>query len=513
MEAERLTCAHPEIAPEDWQRIPPSVQQVILHVLERVIVLEQEVRRLRAENERRREQTRRSSRNSSQPPSGDAPSTPPRRRREPSGKARGGQPGHRGHQRKLYPVEQCRTVTDHRPRECGAGGIALLGDAPQPYRQQVVELPEVHPLVDEHRVHQVQCPACGETPRAELPAGVAARGYGPRLVATVGLLSGPSRQSERQTQQALADFYQVEVALGTINKLRQEVSQAVAEAVAEAAEFAQAQEVAHVDETGWGQGNGDGTNPQRRKAWLWGLGTTWVTVFQIHLSRGQTAAKELLGKFAGYLVTDRWSGDSWWPLERRQLCWAHLLREFQKIAERSGASQPIGAGLLVQARHLFKLWHRVREGTLSKAACAVAVVEIRAPVQQWLAEGAAYPIARGEQSARARTARTCRGLLKVEDAFWLFVRVAGLEPTNNAAERALRPAVIWRRTSLGTQSTGGSEFVARMLTVVLTLRAQQRNVLDYLTTACEAARQGSPAPTLLPACSLLEQEPHFAIAA
>ena len=513
MEAARLTCAHPEIAPEDWQRMPPSVQQVILYVLERVAVLEQEVSRLRAENERLREQTRRSSRNSSQPPSSDTPSTPPRRRREPSGKARGGQPGHTGHQRKLYPVEQCRTVTDHRPRECGACGTTVSGDDPHPYRHQVVELPAVHPLVDEHRVHQVQCPACGETTRAELPAAVAASGYGPRLVAIVGLLSGPYRQSERQTQQALADFYQVEVALGTLNKLRQEVSQAVAVPVAEAAEFAQAQAVAHVDETGWVQGNGDGANPQRRKAWLWVLGTTWVTVFQIHLSRGQTAAKAVLGKFAGYLVTDRWSGYSWWPLERRQLCWAHLLREFQKIAERRGASQPIGEGLLAQARHLFKLWHRVRDGTLSRAAFATAVVEIRAAVQQWLAEGAAYQTARGEQSARARTARTCRGLLKVQDAFWLFVRVAGLEPTNNAAERALRPAVIWRRTSLGTQSTGGSEFVARMLTVVLTLRAQQRNVLDYLTTACAAARQGSPAPTLLPARSLLEQEHRFPIAA
>ena len=166
-----------------------------------------------------------------------------------------------------------------------------------------------------------------------------------------------------------------------------------------------------------------------------------------------------------------------------------------------------------QARHLFKLWHRVRDGTLSRAAFAAAVVEIRAAVQQWLAAGAAYPTARGEQSARARTARTCRGLLKVADAFWLFVLVAGLEPTNNAAERALRPAVIWRRTSLGTQSTEGSQFVARMLTVVLTLRAQQRKVLDYLTTACEAARQGLPAPTLRPARSLLEPEPHFAIAA
>src|SRR4029450_13155641 len=130
---------------------------------------------------------------------------------------------------------------------------------------------------------------------------VSASGYGPRLVATVGLLSGPYRQSERQTQQALEDFYQVEVAVGAINKLRQDVATALAAPVAEATEFAQAQAVVNADETGWTQGNSDGANPERRKAWLWVLVTSWVTVFQVHLSRGQAAAKELLGDFSGSL--------------------------------------------------------------------------------------------------------------------------------------------------------------------------------------------------------------------
>jgi len=221
----------------------------------------------------------------------------------------------------------------------------------------------------------------------------------------------------------------------------------------------------------------------------------------------------LLGEFAGSLITDRWTGYGWWPLERRQLCWAHLIREFQKIAERGEESQRIGEGLLAQARKLFELGHRVRDGTLTREGLAAAVVEIRAEVQPWLAEGVAYEAARGDKSARARTARTCRELLKVEPALELFVRVAGIEPTNNAAERALRPVLIWRRTSLGSHSALGSQFVARMLTLMLTLRAQQRNVLEYLTTACEAAQQAEPAPSLLPELSLLEQEHHLAIAA
>jgi transposase len=513
MELELLTAANIEITPEDWVLTPSSVQQALWQVLERLAALEEEINRLRTENERLREQVRRSSRNSSQPPSSDTPRAPLWKPRPASGRQRGAQPGHEGHQRTLYPVEACRRVSDHRPTACGVCGAALAGSDPNPVRHQVVELPEVKPVVDEYRLHQLCCPACGKMTRAVLPAEVSASGYGPRLVATVGLLAGPYRQSERQTQQVLEDFYQVKVALGTINQLRQEVSEAVAEPVAEATAFAQAQAVVHADETGWRQGNSDGSNPERRKAWLWVLLSRWVIVFQIHLSRGQAAAKALLGKFAGYLVTDRWSGYGGWPLERRQLCWAHLIREFQKIAERGGESQPIGEGLLEQARQLFRLWHRVRDGTLTRTAFGAAVVGIRAEVKRWLTQGAAYAAARGEKSAQARTARTCRQLLKVEEAFWLFVHVEGVEPTNNAAERALRPAVIWRRTSLGTQSTPGSQFVARMLTVTLTLRAQQRPVLEYLTSACQAARQGLPAPSLLPDPSLLEQEQPLAIAA
>lgn len=513
MEIELPTSSQTEIPPEDWALTPPSVRRALRQILDRVRALEEELSSLRSENERLREQARASSRNSSQPPSSDTPDQSPRRQRKPSGRKRGAQPGHQGHQRKLYPPEECRSVSEHRPTECGDCGRALSGNDPHPVRHQVVELPEVKPLVDEYRLHQLTCPDCGEVTRASLPVGVTTSGYGARLAAFVGLLGGKYRQSERQAQELLEDCFQVEVALGTVNKLRQEVSEALAAPVTEATTFAQTQNAANADETGWRQGNSDGNNPMHRKAWLWVLVTSWVSVFQIHLSRGRVAAKELLGEFAGYLITDRWTGYGWWPLARRQLCWAHLLREFQKIAERGDESQKIGAGLLTQAHKLFELWGRVRDGTLTRVGFATAVVKIRAAVRKRLSEGASYDARRGDHSARARTARTCQELLKVEPALWLFVRVAGIEPTNNAAERALRPAVIWRRTSLGTQSALGSKFVARMLTVTQTLRSQQRPVLEFLTEACQAARAGTLTPSLLPDLSVLVEEHPLAKAA
>ena len=287
MESELLTSSNTEIPPEDWALTPPSVQRVLLLVLERVAALEEELSRLRIENERLREQVQRSSRNSSQPPSSDTPDQPPRRERKSSGKQRGAQPGHEGHQRKLYPPEECRSVSDHRPTKCGDCGAALAGSDPHPVRHQVVELPEAPPLVDEHRLHRLTCPDCGAATRASLPDDVPACGYGPRLAAAVGVLGGKYRQSDRQTQAMLEDFFHVEVALGTVNNFILYLLKASHPCDSgcdkkslrrwphrsqRPLSLPLEQEAANMDETGWRQGNSDGNNPTRRKAKVVGHG-------------------------------------------------------------------------------------------------------------------------------------------------------------------------------------------------------------------------------------------------
>ena len=81
----------------------------------------------------------------------------------------------------------------------------------------------------------------------------------------------------------------------------------------------------------------------------------------------------------------------------------------------------------------------------------------------------------GQTCGVAKTEGVCREVLKVYEALWTFVRVEGVEPTNNAAERAIRPGVLWRKGSFGTQSAQGSRFVEAMMTVVATLKQQHRN--------------------------------------
>jgi hypothetical protein len=227
--------------------------------------------------------------------------------------------------------------------------------------------------------------------------------------------------------------------------------------------------------------------------------TPLVTYFQITLSRCSDAARNLLGEnFSGILNSDRYAAYNWVALEQRQLCWAHLKREFIKISERPGVSAELGTALVKQQEKLFELWHRVRDGTLKRCEFQLLVEPIRNSIKSSLQEVADYEIGYQEKTPLAKTIRTCRQILKVEPALWLFVTVEGVEPTNNAAERAIRPAVIWRRTSFGSQTQAGSHFVQRMLTVVTTLKSQRRNVLEFMTQAISATRQGQPTPSLLP---------------
>jgi hypothetical protein len=270
-------------------------------------------------------------------------------------------------------------------------------------------------------------------------------------------------------------------------------------AVEEAKVYVQSQAIVGADETGFKQGNSDGKNPEGKKAWLWVAVTPLVTMFQVMLARSTEAAQSLLGeKFGGILNSDRYNAYNWLDVCQRQLCWAHLKREFTRMSERKGVSRQLGRDLLAQQKRLFRLWAKVRDGTLSFENFQTSVLPIRKRLKELLEEGAAYEITPREKTPLAHTVRTCRQLLKVEPALWLFVAVKGLEPTNNAAERAIRPAVLWRKNSFGSQSEEGSIFVARMLTVVTTLRSQNRNVLDFLTDAIRANRKGTTSPSLLP---------------
>jgi transposase len=383
----------------------------------------------------------------------------------------------------LVPIEEVNVVIPVKPDRCRRCQQPLQGEDPQPQRHQVTEIPPVKPVITEDRVHRLVCPACGEATRAALPAGVPPGGFGPRVQAITALCTGAYHLSKRTTQSVLQDLFGVPLGVGTISNLEHATVQAVAEPVAEARAYVQVQPTAYLDETGWREG--------RQRAWLWTAVTAYVTVFVVRLSRGAKVAQELLGEpFWGWLVTDRWSAYTWYPTWRRQLCGAHLWRDIEAMIARGGRSQEIGEALQAQARQLFQWWHRVCDGTLTHASFRTYMQPIRWEVERRLEAG--------QTCGAPKTEGTCREILKRRQALWTFVRHAGVEPTNNAAERAIRPGVLWRKGSVGTQRAEGSRFVEAMMTVAATLKPQHRSVLDYLTAACEAALDGEPPPSLLP---------------
>jgi len=308
--------------------------------------------------------------------------------------------------------------------------------------------------------------------------------------AITALCTGAYHLSKRTTQTVLADLFGVSMGLGTVANLEQATAQVLAEPVAAARAYVQAQPTAYLDETGWRE--------KQQRAWLWAAVTAGVTVFGIRLSRGGKVAQELLGeRFWGSLVTDRWSADTWYPPWRRQVCWAHLLRDIEALSVRGGGSRELGEALRVQARQMFHWWHRVRDGTLAPASFASSMRPIRREVERLLDAGQTCGV--------PKTAGTCRELLKRRQALWTFVRHPEVEPTNNAAERAIRPGVLWRKGSFGPQSAEGSRFVEAMMTAAATLKQQHRPVLKYLTAACAAALYGEPIPALLPTPAAIAQ--------
>ena len=433
----------PALRHEVWERTPPEAQAYIRTLEARVETLTTMVHALREQVGTLQEQLNQTSQNSSRPPSSDPPQHP-RPRRPRSKRRRGGQPGHPGHTRTLLPVDAVDEVVVLKPEQCSGCHARLAGDDPTPWRHQVIEIPPIKPVVTEYQWHQLVCPACGTVTRAPWPAGVPSGTYGPRVHATVALCTGAYRLSKRLTQQLMDDVFGVPMSVGTISPLEQATTAAVAAPVEDARTYVQAQAVAHLDETSWRQGG--------KHAWLWVAATSWVTVFLVRMSRGGDVARDLLGEtFAGILVTDRSCAYNWYPVRWRQGCWAHLLRDFEARRDRGGRSEALGEALLAQAHQMFTWWHRVRAGTLKRSTFCSYMSPMRREVERLLEVGSTWGV--------PKTSGTCRDILKRREALWTFVQVDGVEPTNNRAERSLRPGVLWRKGSFGTQSEEGSRAV------------------------------------------------------
>lgn len=454
----------PSFPPEVFDTLPAAVQAYVRYLEARLAELEARLNQ--------------DSSNSSRPPSSDLPSAKPAPPKVPSGKRKGGQPGHPKRTRPELPPD---TVIELRAEICDRCHHPLSGTDPEPLRHQVVEIPPVCPLVTEYRRHRLLCPNCGRVTCPVLPTD-ACGGYGPRVQAVCALLSGAYRVGKRGVTQLCRDLFGVPISPAAVCGLQRKTAAAL-ESVAREAHEHVAGKPANVDETGWRE--------CRKRGWLWVAVTASVTVFLVRLSRARAVLAELIGSSPGVLTSDRYSVYAHLPVDRRQVCWAHLRRDFQAMVDRKNDGSVVGEDLLTYADILLSQWKRVRDGTLTRRG-------FRQSYLGWLRVGVRDFFKRGIEGKCAVTAGVCRELMAIEPSLYTFAAVDGVEPTNNAAERALRHAVCWRKTSYGTDSAGGSRFVERVLTVVATCRQQQRDVLEFLTGCARATRDGTRPPSLVP---------------
>ena len=464
----------PPPLPQDvWQATPDDSRALIEALLFQVEALRAEVAALQARLDA-------NSSNSSRPPSTDPPHLKRRPPAPPSGKKRGGQHGHKRSIRPLVGPEQLDGSFDCKPDTCSGCGHQLAGDDPTPIRHQVAEIPEVRPTVLEYRLHRLTCPGCGASTRAPRPAGVPRGAFGPRLQAIVALLGGMYRLSKRRTAALLGDLLGLSISSGMVCKAQRLAAEALETPVAQIQAHVRSAPAAGVDETGWKQ--------KAKKAWLWVAVTSRATLFRIDPKRGADALHALVGEPVGPVLTcDRFSTYARAP--DRQTCWAHLRRDFQAMIDRQAGGEEVGAGLLRSTRFVFVWWRRFESGSIQRPTLQSYVAGLKAVVRLQLAAGVAC--------ACPRTAKLCRQLLAREAILWRFATAEQVPPHNNAAERALRSGVIWRKTSFGTDSAGGSRFVSSLLSVVETCRQGGRPLLSYLTDCLRAQLDGRPAPALL----------------
>lgn len=463
------------ISAEDWAATPLSVQHFVLSLVQTIADLQARLADLE-------DKLRATSKNSHKPPSSDGPNVPPapakptKKRR-----SRGGQKGHPRHERTLLPPDH---VVDRKPASCERCQEPLAGRDPEPRRHQVWELPAKRIEVLEFRLHRLRG-ACGHTTTGALPSRASHKGYGTRLTAAIALMTGSFRLSHRSVVEVMNEVFGIPLATGTVTKQEQIASSSLEKACEEAHTYAQEQPVGNADETGW--------RVAKHRAWLWVLVVPLVSVFLIATRRSGEVAKKLLGSFAGILGSDRWSAYLWVDVARRQLCWAHLLREWQRLVDRGGADARVGQGLLFATRSMFRWWHLLQAGQRDRAWFVAKMEPTKRRVKQLLEQGVA--------EGNAATAGTCRDVLSVEPGLWTFVATEKVEPTNNAAEQALRFAVMLRKTSFGSDSERGARFTERMLTVRSTLRKQGRRVLDFVEESIRAKWECRGGPSLLPSPS------------
>jgi transposase len=432
-------------------------------------------------------QLQRNSQTSSNPPSSDTPGERKQGDRNHKKRKPGGQPGHKGTYRNLIPVEEVNEIIPLYPERCAWCGRKLPKDknvhfVGEPFRWQVTEIPPITPEVTEYQCYTVQC-TCGHSTKAQVPEEIARSNFGPRLAAIIAYLVAVMHLSRRQAEVFCQTLLGVNICLGSVQKLLEEMSDALEPVEKELQEALPSEPVINADETGW------------RNRWLWIFVASTFVYFRVATSRSSHVLVDILGiVYQGILCVDRWGAYTKYHKGLMQICWAHLKRDFLWVIQIGHTKQSADAISFAKRmeklrKKLLAVWYRFKEGTISREELIQHTDPVRSAIRKHLT------LYKDSQERCVRT--LARNLLKRFDHLFTFIFYEGVEPTNNISERGIRPAVQWRKICFGNRSDNGAVLTSRLLTATRTCWFQKRNPLEFLVDTITAFRSGISAPSLL----------------
>ncbi len=457
---------------------PINWKELYYQLLEKLAAFEVEVKALRAENKELREKLSTNSGNSSKPPSQD----PFREKPKPktSGKKPGGQPGHQGHSRKTYSPEAVSKNIEVKPESCPHCATGHFDQTLSIEVKQVIELPELLPEVTQYNIHTCKCGQCGQRVRASVPKQ-AERGYGPRLMAFVTMLTAEGHVTKRKIC-ALAGHLGIKISLGALCNIHKLSGKILEKPSQEIRNHVMEQQNVNADESGWRLRN--------KRCWIWIGATSNATVFQIDPSRSRAAFERFFDNFSACLTTDRYGAYNQYEGEK-QICLAHIFRDFKKISERPGIDGSFGRILKKQLKFVFTLWGQFKEGDICRET-------LKHQAQEPIENMRLLLDFTTQKAKNSKTIACAYNLLDRFETLWTFLRKEGVEPTNNLAERGLRPAVIFRKISGGSQSEWGARMIERVMTIGCTLKQNGANIFEFLLRSFDAHLSGQPPPSPLP---------------
>lgn len=424
------------------------------------------------------------SKNSSKPPSTDLKKSKKKKKisNKKSNKKQGAQPGHKGVNRKLEPVENINNIVECNPVSiCDCGSNIVLNS--KYIRHQVYDINNYNSLfLTEYQIFKGACRCCNKKYKASLPKELDNTMLGSALKSRMSTLVSDFKLSKRDIKSLLKLFYGLEISLGTVSNAEARVTNALEQPYNSLAKITKEQNNLNADETRHYENN--------KINWAWVATNNDLTLLMFDKSRGKKAAKKLLGEnYSGILTTDRYCAYNIVDSLQRQLCWSHITRDFIKISQRANDAGKIGDQLLFHQNKIFYYWNKYKLGVINFDKLGKAISIIKKSLKSCLNNAI--------NCSHKRTSGTCKNILKFFESLFTFAKHEGIEPTNNHGERQIRKYVIYRKLSFGTQSKRGSRFIERIFSISATCKQQSKNTIEYIKQSIISFNSGLPPPVLL----------------